>query len=602
MFYDADVSSRWYRDQRLFARKKIELRDIAMKITYTATVETPENHHLSVKVEGTRDARDKKLSFYLPSWSPGSYLMREYGRNVKCFRAETELGEVLHHSQVNKGVWEIDFGGSETKNDSLSFIVSYEVYCHELTVRTSHIDASHAFLHGPSIFMGIVDKDFVDPVLKINFPPCWSKITTGLKDISDKREEFIYSAKNYDELIDSPIEIGCHETDGFQVEGVNHHIATYGPLMPHSNNIKADIKKIVECISKTMKDIPYEEYSFMTHFVPGLYGGLEHLNSTVLQYSSLSMNDRKGYIGYLELVAHEYFHTWNVKRIRPEELGPFNYLTEAMTKMHWLTEGLTSFMDQLFVLRSDLISLEEYLEMMTKNLNHYFSTPGRKFHSLEDSSFNSWIKLYRPDENSKNSSISYYLKGGLVFFALNVLFFEKKKSINDLLDKLWDSYKARPEVGLKEDEVFKFIEEVGGPDVKDEFVYMLKSTEEIDFENYLQRMGLEVEYESSDKADLGVTVDYSGDRITVKSVVLDGSAYKSGLNAGDEIIAINGMRMLKNSWGDFDKFINAGKTYSFTVARLNQIVELSIVMDKGLKKIKKLNISDEKKALSCLKA
>jgi predicted metalloprotease with PDZ domain len=571
-----------------------------MKITYNASIEVPENHYLSVRIDGTRLSSDKKLAFYLPSWSPGSYLMREYGRNVRCFRAENSMGEVLHFSQMDKGVWEVDFENSEVKNNSLEFNIYYEVYCHELTVRTSHIDATHAFLHGPSVFMGILDKDLVDPILKVKFPPCWAKITTGLKDISDKREEFIYSAKNYDELIDTPLEIGCHETDGFQVNGVNHHLAYYGPLLPHNHNIKADIKKIVEKISATMKEIPYEEYSFITHFIPGIYGGLEHLNSTALQYSSFNMTDKKGYIGYLELVAHEYFHTWNVKRIRPKELGPFNYLTEALTKMHWLTEGLTSFMDQLFIYRCDFISIDEYLELMVKNLNHYFSTPGRKFHSLEDSSFNSWIKLYRPDENSKNSSISYYLKGGLVFFALNILLFEKGKSINDLLDKLWSSYKANPDIGLEEDEVFQMVEDIAGAEVKDEFVYMIKSTEEIDFENFLTRMGVEVEYEKSDKADLGATIDFTGDRVLVKSVALDAAAYKSGLNANDEILAINGMRVLKSSWQDFSKFIIPEKSYVFTISRLNQIHELDVVIEQEARKIKKLTVKDEIKAKACL--
>ncbi len=571
-----------------------------MKITYFADIDTPENHYLSVRIEGVRLKSDKKLLFYLPAWSPGSYLMREYGRNVRSFRAMNKMGEVFHFSQIDKSVWEVDFDKSDVKNEGLEFSICYEIYCHELSVRTSHIDASHAFIHGPSSFMGILNKELINPELNINFPPFWTKITTGLKDISNKREEFIYSAKNYDEFIDSPIEIGCQETDGFQVNGVNHHLAYYGPVMPHGNNIKSDIKKIVEHISKTMKDIPYQDYSFITHFVPGLYGGLEHLNSTALQYSSLNMTDRKGYIGYLELVAHEYFHTWNVKRIRPKELGPFDYLSEALTKMHWLTEGLTSFMDQLFIYRCEFINLDEYLELMKKNLNQYFSTPGRKFHSLEDSSFNAWVKLYRPDENSKNSSISYYLKGGLVFFALNVLFFEKNKSINDLLDKLWASYKLRPEVGLEEAEVFEMIKDIAGEEIRDEFIYMLKSTEEIDFEDYLKRMGVEVEYENSDLVDIGIDVSFSGERVLVKSVILDRAAYKSGLNAGDEILAINGMRILKSFWDDKDKYLLAGKSYSLTINRLNQIQELNLVTDKMPRSIKKLNAFDAPMAKKCL--
>ena len=371
--------------------------------------------------------------------------------------------------------------------------------------------------------------------------------------------------------------------------------------MKHDHNLKADIKTIVETVLKTTKEIPYEKYTFMTHFAPGLFGGLEHCNSTALQYSSTSMTDRKSYIGWLELVAHEYFHTWNVKRICPVELGPFDYLTEAKTKMHWLTEGLTSFMDQLFVYRSGLSTLEEYLESMKVNLNRYFSVPGRKFHSLEDSSFNTWIKLYRPDENSNNSSISYYLKGGLVFFVLNTLLVKKNSGIDELFDLLWKRYKDNTSVGVTDLEVYEMISKLAGVEVKDQFAHMIRSTEEIDFEAFLKDMSIDVEYEEAKKADLGIKNKIVGDNIVISSVTLDGVAYKSGLNAGDEIIAIDGMRISKSNFSDYPKFLEVNKTYSFLVSRLGILRDIHVLMDKGDRVIKSLKSTDTNKTSTFLK-
>lgn len=572
-----------------------------MKLHYKISIPNPDSHLLHVQLKTVKDKNETKLKFFLPSWSPGSYLMREYGKNVKNFKAQVANGEDLFFQQVDKGVYEVDWSKSDLKNSSDEVTISYDVFCHELTVRTSHIDRTHAFIHGPSTLMGVLNKEMLNPEIEISFPPLWSKVTTGLKDISSKREVFLYTAADYDELIDAPIEIGCHETDGFQVSGIDHELAFYGKTFPHEWDLKADIKKIVEHVTATMKDIPYEKYTFITHFAPGLYGGLEHLNSTALHFCSRAMTDRKNYVKWLELVAHEFFHTWNVKRIRPLELGPFDYLTEAKTRMHWLTEGLTSYMDQAFILRTDYVDLDGYLEMMKENLNRYFSIPGRKFHSLEDSSFNAWIKLYRPDENSDNSSVSYYLKGGLVFFVLNVLLADKNKCVIDLLDLLWDRYKANPEKGLVREEVISMVEAVGGKDIADQFEEMLSTTKDIDFEKYFNLAGVEVEWSGGDRPWFGFRPKYIGDRMSVAYAELDGPAFKGGLNAEDEILAINGMRMLKDGYADMEKFILADKKYTFTISRLGYIQEVEVVAGVTPKRIKGFKVVDKEKALKIFK-
>lgn len=548
-----------------------------MKIHYKLSIPDPSSHLVEIRMKGQRALQTKKLQLFLPVWSPGSYLVREYARNIFQIRALAGNGQPLSLQKISKSEFEIDWQATGLQTDDLNFEIVYQVYCHELTVRTSHVDSTHAFLHGPTLFLGIHNELMETPTLEVVIPPQWNKISTGLKDVSPSRERFVYEAPSYDELIDSPIELGCHETDGFMVQNIPHELAFYGQLSSHDLKIKADIKKIVETVLETTKDIPYQKYVFITHFAPALFGGLEHLNSTALQYCPLKMLDRKGYIAWLALVAHEYFHTWNVKRIRPKELGPFDYTQEAMTTMHWLTEGLTSFVDELFVVRSGLCTLEEYLEMQRMNLNRYFATPGRRYHSLEDSSYLTWIKLYRPDSNSANSSVSYYLKGGLVFTVLHQLLLEKGHSIDDLIQALWKRYLRDPQVGVERTEVMSMIRELVGTHGLEQFEAMVATTQELPLESCWAKMGVDFEYDQQPlKGHLGVRFSPSGERVLFDTVEIDGPAYKSGLNAGDELIAVDGWRITRPLLSDFEAALKPQKNYLFCVSRSGRLLEIPV--------------------------
>jgi predicted metalloprotease with PDZ domain len=565
-----------------------------MKVHYLVQINRPEHHHVKVTLKLTRLSGQNQFKVFLPSWSPGSYLMREYARHIRWFQATQINGEVLFHRQLAKGLWEIDWSGSELKNVQNEFEVSYEIYCKELTVRTSHVDASHAFLHGPSYLMGVFGSPLENPTIEFRFPEAWSKISTSLKDISSAREVFQFQAKNYDELIDSPVEIGCHETDGFEYQGKPHHMATYGGSYPHSQPLKEDFKKIVSTVAAHFNhEIPYESYLFINHFLPRIYGGLEHLNSTALHFDGRKLANRKDYLNYLSLVAHEYFHLWNVKRIRPKELGPFDYLNEGYSTMLWLAEGLTSFMDDLLVYRSGLSTLEEYLEAVKGHLDIYFSTPGRKYHSLEQSSFNAWVKLYRPDENSKNSSISYYLKGGLVFMALHSLLLKKGKSVDHLLTLLWSDFKSRPERGLGRDDFYKLVETLGGSDVLESFSNMIETTQEIDFDSVMKSFGLELKWTTPTNPWLGVEWEFSGERVLIKSVALDSSAHKSGLNSGDEVLFINGFRFLREDADKLSSYLLLDKSYEFVVSRLGRSTSVRVIPEMGPRQLKEIVILDK---------
>lgn len=557
-----------------------------MKIRYIATIKDPTTHIVNVKLK--LDEIKASMTFYLPSWSPGSYLMREYARNIRTIQARNEKGQVLNLIQTTKSEYSLELGREKPSEIELE----YNIYCHELTVRTSHVDESHAFLHGPSYLMAISGQEKNEHEIEFRFPALWSKITTGLKETSRKREEFIYLASSYDELVDSPVEIGCQETDGFMYDGKEHYLAFYGKTYPHKNDLKDDIKKIVETVGSHFSSIPYDSYHIITHFGRGLFGGLEHLNSTALQFDGRKLAERESYVNWLALVAHEYFHTWNVKRIRPIELGLFDYQNENYTRMHWLTEGLTSFMDELFVLRSGLCSPEEYLKMQRNNLARYFSIPGRKFHTLEDSSFNAWIKLYRPDENSNNSSISYYLKGGLVFSTLHFEFVKLGKNINDLLTMLWDRYITNPKVGVTKEEVLEMIESISNKEVRERFDLLISTTEEIDFESYYNDLGCEFIWKEAETFDLGAELSFDNSRVIIAKVAQDQAAFKSGLNAGDEILAINGVRFLKEDVSLMNTTFLINKNYEFLISRLGEIKIVTVLTQKGVRLLESIQIKD----------
>lgn len=568
-----------------------------MKAHYLVQIDKPENNHVKVTLKLERPKNKDTLQVFLPSWSPGSYLMREYSRHIRWFQASSSNGEVLFHTQTAKGTWEIDWKKSDLKRPLDTFEISYEVYGKELTVRTSHIDASHAYLHGPTYLLGVVGEDLKDPTIEFRFPPAWSKLSTGLTDVSEKRNEFIYTAKDYDELVDSPVEIGCHETDGFEYQGKPHHIANFGELYPHRQNIKADLKKIVATVADHFDgELPYEQYLFITHFVPKLFGGLEHLNSTALQFDGRKLANKKDYQAYLALAAHEYFHLWNVKRIRPKELGPFDYLNENYTTLLWLAEGLTSFMDDLFVYRAGLSTIEEYLDVVKSNLEMYLNTPGRLYHSLEQSSFNAWIKLYRPDENSKNSSVSYYLKGGLVFTVLQSLLAPQGKSVDDLLRMLWDDYKKRPATGVTREDVYRMVKEIGGDKTLQAFSTMVETTQDIDFETAFKNMGCELRFAENPNPYLGIDWDMQGDRAFARAVTLDSPAYKAGINAGDEMMFLNGYRFLKEDAEKLASMVLIDQNYEMIVARMGKLVRLEIMPGRAPKQLREIAIVDRKLA------
>jgi predicted metalloprotease with PDZ domain len=559
---------------------------------YRVSIENPNSHTVKVRLILENVKRDAPLIFFLPTWSPGSYLQRDYSRFISNISVVQENGEPLYFDKITRSEWKIYWDHLPVSHITSHIEIHYEVYCHELTVRTSHITREHAFLHGPSYLIGAQGYQFQKNTIEFQFPLSWSTISTSLRALPEK-DKNIYEALNYDTLLDSPVEIGCQSQDFRLIQGKAHYFATFGESFPHKNDLLADSEKIISYISEYMGGMPYDHYTVINHFAAGLYGGLEHSDSTVLHFDGRTLGHRENYLKYIELLSHEYFHTWNIKRIRPIELGPFDYTKENYTKLLWLAEGLTSFMDKLFVYQSGLCSLEEYLQSFLGDIQKYYNTPGRNFDSLDSSSFDAWIKLYKPHENSNNQTISYYLKGGLVFFILNTYFKEQNISMKDFLQLLWNSYKNNTAHGLTYREFFDMLEEFAGQEIADSFWNMVKTTQEIPLEQAFNKMGVSFEWRENNKPYFGANFEktFEGPRVT--SVVIDSPSFKNGLSVGDIILAVNNQSISFEEIHKTDLFFNLTNTYEITIKRLNQITKIDFVFDRSPKELVKLKIGDK---------
>jgi len=576
--------------QRVSARSQqasTSSRANALSLQYTLSFPQPHTHLYEV-VFSIGQITTPQIDLQMPTWTPGSYLQREFERNVQDFAARNEAGQSLRWEKVDKATWRVDAGGSEREPRAVR--VSYRVYANELRTQTSHLDASHAYFNGTSVFMYVKGAVEQPLKLKINAPAGW-RVTSPLALAPDA--DGFYSAPNYDILADSPTEIGTHKLLEFDVRGKRHRVALWGDGNYDEARLKEDLAKIVEQGALVFGGLPYEHYTFIVHLQPNIGGGTEHLNSTVCQASPNAFQPRRNYVRFLGLASHEYFHLWNVKRIRPQVLGPFDYQRENYTRALWLSEGVTSYYGDHLLRRAGLITVSEYLDGLASTMAEYEQTPGRRQQSAESGSFDTWIKHYRPDENSPNSALSYYTKGELLGWLLD---FEIRtrtggaKSLDDVMRYLYENYAQRG-VGFPEAELKGVFEKVAGANLTDFFARYVSGTDEIGFERYLQMAGLQLErgYEPlrlldepgvkrdpATRGDLGLRLRTSGDRIFVNNVLAGMPGYDSGVNAHDELAAMDGQRIDASNIDRLLYALRPGQRVTLSLFRRERLMILTL--------------------------
>lgn len=553
---------------------------VSPEITYTVSMPEPYTHllHVEMRVRVAERANlPPQLDLVMPVWTPGSYLVREFERHVQDFRATEGGGRALAWRKTNKNTWRVDAGGAREVR------ATYRVYANELTVRTNEVHDRHAFWNNAALLLYPEGHLSAPSTLKVVPFGNW-KVATGLPAVSGQPHTF--RAENFDVLYDSPVEVGTFKTISFEVRGVPHHIVIDGEGNYDGERLKRDFQKIVEASVQMMGDVPYRDYTFITHLRATGGGGLEHLNSTALIVQRFNFRPEATYRGFLALVAHEFFHLWNVKRIKPDVLGPFDYTGENYTKLLWVAEGVTNYYENLLLRRAGLITDKEYLDILAREVQGVQNVPGRRVLSLEEASFDAWIKYYRQDENSLNSQISYYDKGGVVGMLLDLEIRRRsngQKSLDDVMRSLYNDY-AKKNRNYTPEDFQRVSEQMAGASLNEFFGRFVRGTTELDYNAAFNGIGLLLNTTGASdpskppapKAYLGANLRQDGDRLVVTSVPAGTPAYDQGLNAFDQIVALDGVRVTLPILNARLEEKRPGEEARLTVFRLDDLRAITI--------------------------
>jgi len=552
----------------VFLLSFLSLSTFAGNIKYNLKMPRPQNHYYHVEME-LEGFKEKELKVKMPVWAPGSYLVREFARNVDLVKAFDENNNAIEVTKCDKNTWKI------SKGKAKKITVKYEVYAFELSVRTSFLDDTHGFVSGSGVFMYVEGHKNQSGSLQVYPYTTFGTITTALEK-GDSENSFVFN--NYDQLVDCPLEIGNQIQFSFNSAGTEHNVAIYGKGNFDVDQLKIDMAKITQAATNVFGQNPNKKYTFIIHNVVDGQGGLEHTNSTVLSVNRWTFAGSK-YIGFLSLVAHEYFHLWNVKRIRPIELGPFDYDKENYTSLLWVMEGFTSYYDELLLLRAGYYTKDEFLNKLFGTINYVEGTPGTRVQPVAHASFDAWIKAYRPDENSRNSTMSYYSKGTIIAALLDAMIIEKydgKKCLDHFMQRVYSEYYEKKGRGFSENEFKKELELFLGRNLDEFYAKYINGVEIPNYNDFFSKIGLNVNYSGKTEASVGMFITENNGKTIVRGIVSNSAAEDAGISVNDEIIGCNGMRADKSSLEDYFKGVQEGELIEILFARDQELFSTEI--------------------------
>lgn len=542
----------------------------APPVRYHLSFPAPQTHYVEVEATVPTGGREA-VELMMPVWTPGSYLVREYARHVEDVVAQGKGGP-LPVTKVAKNRWRVGTGGADPVR------VRYRVYGREMSVRTNWIEQDYALIVGAATFLTPPEATAGAYEVEIALPRGWTTSVTGLAPAGAPHR---YRAPDFDHLVDSPLLLGRPEVRTWRFRDREHVLADQGGMgLWDGERAVADLKKLVEVHAEFWGgELPYDRYVFI-NVLSGARGGLEHHNSTVLMHSRWAQGQREDYLNWLRLASHEFFHTWNVKRLRPVELGPFDYEREVHTRSLWIAEGVTAWYDALMVRRAGLSTDGELLDHLSKNIAELKRTPGARVRSVELASHDAWIRFYRPDENSRNTNVSYYLKGALLAFLLDARIRTATggaRSLDDVMRLAWQRFSG--ERGYDTEAFYAVASEVAGADLGPWFARFAAGTDPLDFEEALRCYGLrfaEPEQPAAPPAWLGVDTQVRDGRLVVTSVSRDGPAWQAGVNVDDELIAVDDERLPPAAFADRLKRYRPGKQVSLLLARRDRLQRVPV--------------------------
>jgi predicted metalloprotease with PDZ domain len=517
-------------------------------VRFHVAMPEPQSHELVVTMEIPALPDRQRLRLGMPAWAPGSYMVRDFARHVYDLAVTDLRGRPVPTVRLDKQRWEIASEGRAVR-------VAYRVFAFEESVRTSIFDDAHAFWNGSSLFF-YVEEELARPAhVEVAPRPGW-RVSTALPSVSGRASTF--RANSYDELCDSPFEVGTHDLETFKIGKTKFEVALFGRSNADRGRLLGDLRKIVTATGELFGGFPFDRYLFIIHHLGARGGGLEHANSCTLDIAGLGFEDDKAYQRFAELAAHEFFHAWNVKRIRDRVLGPFDYERENYTRLLWFHEGFTEYMESIILLRAGVLDPGTYLDDLAEEWPRYAYRPGRNVTPLSELSFEAWTKLYKPSDNHTNRTVSYYEKGKWVALVLELMLRQAtrgKRGVEDLFIALWREFQTTGR-GLGEDDIEAAVTALAGQSLDDYFESYIRGTEELPVLELLTQAGISVVSEApweNDRGDdvkrerqrayAGIAWGNAGERAIVRSVVPEGPAWAAGLTYGDDVIAVAGQRV-----------------------------------------------------------
>jgi predicted metalloprotease with PDZ domain len=539
-------------------------------IRYTVSFPAPHTHYMEVRAS-VPTAGKTDIELMMAVWTPGSYLVREYQRNVERVTASSGPRS-LPVVKSEKNRWRITTGGATTVT------VAYGVYAHELSVRTNWVEERYALINGAPTFMTLADGVVRPHEVTLDLPPAWSGSMTGLRALAGAHR---YVAPDFDTLVDSPIVAGNPQVYEFAVGGKPHYLVNEGDTSGFdAARAVRDYEAIVRQHHQFWGELPYDKYVVLNVIVPNRGGGLEHKNSTVLLAGRTTTQSRSAYTTWLTTLTHEIFHTWNGKRLRPVELGPFNYEKEALTRSLWVVEGITDYYGDLLALRAGVLTRDEFLGNLSSVIADLQTTPGRLVQSVELASYDAWVRYYRPDENSPNVSISYYVKGQVLAFLLDARIrrlTNGARSLDDVMRAAYARYSGAR--GFTPDQFRQVAEQVAGASLADVWSAWISGTGELDYSDALNTFGLRFGTAAgSGRASLGVTTRNDAGRLVVTGVGRERESSADALVPDDEILAIEERRVRADQLARRLDDYKPGERVTVLIARRDQLLRVPLTL------------------------
>jgi len=537
---------------------------------------------------------------WLPTWIPGSYLIREFSKHIEAVKAYDEAGRMLNIKKTEKNRWRL------FNTDHELITVEYDAYAYDLSVRGAYVDQTRLYINPACVCLGLEGQEQSACELEIFLPDELKhfQLATGLASKSLVKGRFTLKADHYDQLIDSPFELADQTRFSFETHGIEHEFVISGTHATNVDRLKTDIEKICAAEIDLFGSAPFKNYTFMTMATGNSYGGLEHCNSTSLitprddlPKSNEPTEPSKDYQRFLGLCSHEYFHSWLVKFIRPENFANYNLHQEGYTSLLWIFEGFTSYYDDLILLRSGVISQKSYLDLLKSQIDRYLQNPGRFVQTVAESSFDAWIKFYRQDENSNNAGTSYYNKGALVALCLDLGLRLRGSSLDALMRRLYEN--TQNGVQVNERTIFDLCEELTGDSWLEQINHLINTTEELPLDQLFPEFGLSYTLKNDKTLAYGLKLADKPEGVLVQNAHREGAGAKAGISANDVIIAIDG---LKATTKLIEKYAKQKGSYPVLAFRRDELLSFEVTSDSINLTEVELIIEDQSKADKWLKA